>query len=298
MRGLWCALLTPLQADGTLDASRLVSHARLLLEQGIDGVVPFGTTGEGPSFSVAERQAGLEALLAGGVPARHIAVAVGCAALPDTAELTRHALANGCVRCLALPPFFYREIGDAGVHAFYSALIDGVGDSRLRLYLYNLPQSTAAGVSPHVAAELATANPEVVAGIKDSSCNWSNTQAYLRAIPQLSVLSGFEPDLPRLMRAGGAGTVCGVANFLPALVRDLLRPGASARAASRVRRFLETAARYSLLPAFKALLAAQSADPAWLSLRPPLMGLDSAARGRLLGELRGAGFTFGRNSPQ
>jgi len=53
VRGLWCATLTPLDRDGRVDAARLTAHVRLLLSQGVDGVAPFGTTGEGSSFSVA-----------------------------------------------------------------------------------------------------------------------------------------------------------------------------------------------------------------------------------------------------
>ena len=66
-QGVWPAMLTPLQADGALDHARLVFHAKRLLAAGCSGVTLFGTTGEGPSFSVAERMAALEALLQGGV---------------------------------------------------------------------------------------------------------------------------------------------------------------------------------------------------------------------------------------
>ena len=69
VRGLWCATLTPLDRDGRIDAARMAAHVRLLLGQGVDGVAPFGTTGEGSSFSVAERRSGLDALLAGGITA-------------------------------------------------------------------------------------------------------------------------------------------------------------------------------------------------------------------------------------
>ena len=54
IRGLWCATLTPLAADGGIDHSRLAAHIHRLFAQGVEGVAPFGTTGEGQSFSVAE----------------------------------------------------------------------------------------------------------------------------------------------------------------------------------------------------------------------------------------------------
>ena len=89
IRGVWCAMLTPLDPSGAIDDARFAAHARSLMAQGVDGVAPFGTTGEGQSFSVAERIAGLDALIAGGVPPDRIVAATGCAALADTIALTR-----------------------------------------------------------------------------------------------------------------------------------------------------------------------------------------------------------------
>lgn len=108
MAGIWPALLTPLHADLSIDHPAFVRHALSLIAAGCAGVTPFGTTGEGPSFSVGERRAAVDALVAGGVPASRILVATGCAALPDVVDLTRHALSIGAAGCLMLPPFFSR----------------------------------------------------------------------------------------------------------------------------------------------------------------------------------------------
>jgi hypothetical protein len=72
--GIWPAMLTPLAADLAIDADRFALHARTLLAAGCGGMTPFGTTGEGPSFSVDERRAPVDALVAGGVPAARILV--------------------------------------------------------------------------------------------------------------------------------------------------------------------------------------------------------------------------------
>ena len=99
LQGLWCATLSPLDARGAFDAARLANHAQRLFAAGVDGIAPFGTTGEGQSFSVAERRAGLDALIAAGIAPQRILAATGCAALPDAIELTRHAIAAGCAGC-------------------------------------------------------------------------------------------------------------------------------------------------------------------------------------------------------
>lgn len=103
VRGLWCATLTPIDRAGGIDSVRFSSHARGLLAAGVDGIAPFGTTGEGPSFSVTERRVGLEALLRAGLEPRRLMAAMGCASAVDALELTRHALYPGMVRALFAP---------------------------------------------------------------------------------------------------------------------------------------------------------------------------------------------------
>jgi 4-hydroxy-tetrahydrodipicolinate synthase len=293
VRGLWCATLTPVGADGTLDEARKASHARGLLAAGVDGIAPFGTTGEGPSFSVAERRAGLEALLRGGVAPRQIVVGTGCASLTDTLALTRHALESGVVRCLVLPPFFFKNLTDDAVYALYATLLDRVADPRLRLYVYHIPQFSSVGIWPDTLRRLADAYPGVVAGVKDSAADWTNTARLLERVPQLDVLVGHEPDLPKLMRGGGAGTICGIANAYPDLVRALLARDVSSAAEARMAQFLAILARFPFLPAFKAIKAAQSGDPAWHALRPPWLTLPDNVRTDLVASLRDAGFGVG-----
>ena len=115
--GAWPALLTPLDAQLAIDHGRLASHAKALLLAGCGGVTLFGTTGEGPSFSLAERQEALQQMIARGVPAERIIVSTSCAALPETLALTQHAVKSGVHGCLMLPPFFLKGVSDAGIEA-------------------------------------------------------------------------------------------------------------------------------------------------------------------------------------
>jgi len=293
VRGLWCATLTPLTPAGELDPSRMASHALALLGNGVDGVAPFGTTGEGPSFSVHERRSGLDALLRGGVPPRQIVVGTGCASATDTLALTRHALQSGVTRCLILPPFFYKNVTDEAVYAFYAALIDRVADPRLRVYVYHIPQFSGVGVWPDVVRRLADAFPGVVAGVKDSAADWNNTARLLERVPHLDLLVGHEPHLPQLMRGGGAGTICGIANVYPDLVRALLARDVAPPAEGRMTQFRNVLSRFPFLPAFKAIRAAQTGDAGWNVLRTPWLSLTNAAREDLIADLRAAGFAAG-----
>src|SRR5881275_2225794 len=115
LRGVWCATLTPLSGDGRPDHARLAHHVRRILAAGVDGIALFGTTGEGQSLSLNERRAGLDALLAAGIAPSQIIAATGCASLPETIELTCHAVQSNCVGALILPPFFFKAVSDEGV---------------------------------------------------------------------------------------------------------------------------------------------------------------------------------------
>jgi 4-hydroxy-tetrahydrodipicolinate synthase len=289
VHGLWCAMLTPIDASGGVDHGLLAAHARSLLDNGVDGVAPFGTTGEGQSFSLAERASGVDALLAAGIPSERLVAATGCAALPETVALTRHGVQARCAACLVLPPFFWKDTSDDGLFAWYAHVIEAIGDPRLRVILYHIPQVSGTPLSVDLIARLAAAFPGVVAGIKDSAGDWTNTAALLARVPQLAILVGHEPHLPRLMRAGGAGTICGVANLFPALVRALMVPTVTAADERRVTDFIEIAFRQPFLAGFKAILAEQNRNPDWRAVRPPLLPLAEPVRRSLLAALHGAG---------
>jgi 4-hydroxy-tetrahydrodipicolinate synthase len=298
VKGLWCATLTPLDHDGAIDHARLAAHARALFAQGVNGVAPFGTTGEGPSFSIAERRAGLDALLAAGIPASRLVAATGCAAFADAVALTRHAVQAGCTRCLVLPPFFFKELSDDAVYRYFAALIDAVADPRLSLYLYHIPQFSGVAIPAAVVAKLAADFPRVMAGVKDSGGDFNHTKALLAQTPQLAILVGHEPDLPRLMHAGGSGTICGVANTFPRLVAPLLKPEVAKEDEDRLAAFIDVIFRFPFLPAFKAIRAAQMNDAAWRALRPPLFAMNEGDRARLFAALASAGFPLATESEQ
>lgn len=290
IQGLWCATLTPVTAAGAIDHKRFAAHVHHLFAQGVEGIAPFGTTGEGQSFSVAERREGLEALLAAGIPAARIVAGTGCASLTETIELTRHAVSVGCTGCLVLPPFFWKEPGEDGLYAWYARLVEGVADPRLRVFLYHLPQVSAVPLSLDLVARLATSFPGIVAGIKDSEGNWEHTKALLTRVPQLTVVIGHEPDLPKLMRAGGAGTICGVSNVYPGLVRALLSPNVTAADEARIAKFIQVLFSVPFLAGFKSIVAERTGDDDWRNVRPPLVPLTDAQRRALREALVGAGF--------
>lgn len=284
-QGIWPALLTPLAPDLSIDIPAFARHACALLSAGCTGVTPFGTTGEGPSFSVTERMAAVDGLIANGVPAERILVSTSCAALPDVVALTRHAVQAGTFGCLILPPFFLKGVPDQGVIDAYRWVIDQVADARLRVVLYHIPQVSGVGLSHTVVDTLRQQYPQTIVGIKDSGCQRATSLDFAQSfMPPLQVWVGNEPDLQVMAARGSVGAVSGVANVLPHLLQRLVAQHdgpEAARDLQRVQEFIAILGGYGMTAAFKGIMALIHNEPDWRRVRPPLVALNDAELARL-----------------
>lgn len=292
LHGIWAAILTPVDADGGVDAGRWASHALSLMEHGCHGIAVFGTTGEAQAFSVAERCAALERLLAAGVPAERVILGVGCCARTDSVALSRHGLEHGVRHQLALPPFFYKSVSDDGLAQAFAELIDAVADPHLALLLYHFPQATGVPVTHGVIDRLTGSYPCVI-GIKDSSGDLAHTTGLIERYPDLAVFAGNDAHLLPVIEAGGAGTISAAANLAGGQSRavwDAHERGdgmAAATAMAAVRAIREATHGAPLIPGLKSAMAARLGDPAWARVRPPLVKL-SETEGRALADALGA----------
>lgn len=291
-QGIWPALLTPLDANLDINIPAFAHHALKLLDAGCVGVTPFGTTGEGPSFSVAERIAAIDGLISGGVPAGRILVSTSCAALPDVVTLTRHAVQACAFGVLLLPPFFLKGVADQGVIDFYSQVIAKVADDRLRIVLYHIPQISGVGLSHHVVQTLAQRYPKTIIGIKDSGCQPDVSLAFAKAfMPPLQVWVGNEPDLQTLASQGAVGAVSGVGNVMPLLLQRLVAEFEGSNAArdqARVKAFIEILVHgWGMTAAFKGVMAILNNDPGWRYVRAPLVALTDAQMAQLAIQMAG-----------
>ena len=271
IRGFWVATPTPLTADGAVDPARLADHAHRLFKRGVNGIVVFGTTGEGTSFNVVERIATVEALLKAGVAADRIGIGGGFPAISDSIALTRSVLGLGLRHVLVLPPYFDRSVTPAGIEDAFAAIFDSVADDRLRASLYHIPQVSGVAVPTQVAANLRKRYGKVIAGLKDSSGDFKQFLAFRAAAPELAITVGNEADITRAIAAGGAGTICGMANLVPELVKSMIDGNdVEARMQAAIDIVVKTP---SLVATLKAILAAQTGDSGWLRVRPPLRPL-------------------------
>jgi 4-hydroxy-tetrahydrodipicolinate synthase len=295
--GVWPALLTPLNSDLSINIESFATHAKALLDAGCTGVTPFGTTGEGPSFTVAERIAAIDGLIARGVTANRILVSTSCAALPDTVALTRHATDIGAHGCLMLPPFFLKNISDQGVIDSYRFVVDAVPstpDKPLRMVLYHLPQVAYVHLTQRAVDALTAQYPTTFIGIKDSSGNLEGSLAFAKNSRGMQVWVGNEAHLRVMAEQGSNGAVSGVANVMPRLVQRLTSKfyadgydqSDAAKDLARVKSFIDILNTLGMAATFKAIMAIKNNDAGWRRVRPPLVALTDAEFERLEGMMQ------------
>jgi len=295
LTGVFAPVLTPFDGNLAPDARRLARHCKWLLSQGLRGLAVFGTTSEANSLSVDERESLLEALLGSGIPPGSLLPGTGCSALTDTVRLTRAAVRAGCAGVLVLPPFYYKAVTDEGLFRSFAELIERVGDSRLRVYLYHIPPIAQVGFSLGLVERLVAAYPDTVVGMKDSSGDIANTRAMIDAFAKdgFEVFSGSERFLLETLKRGGVGCITATANVNPAAIDRLYREWRSPEAESlqsRLNAVRNAFEKRPAIPALKAVVAHYAKDPAWRAVRPPLLELGAGETAPLVDELRETGF--------
>ncbi|MGZ3634037.1 MAG: dihydrodipicolinate synthase family protein, partial [Parachlamydiaceae bacterium] len=162
--GVYAAALTPLHSDLCCDNDLLTKHCLQLIERGCKGVVLFGTTGEGPSFSVEEKKSTLKQVISNGLDPKKVIIANGASSLQDTIDLGLAALESDCLAYLVAPPCFFKNVTDEGIVSFYREVIQRIPDSRLRVILYHIPQYTGVPLTLNIVKTLCTEFPDTVIG--------------------------------------------------------------------------------------------------------------------------------------
>ena len=295
IEGVLSPAVTPFRRDLSPDPERYVRHCKWLLAHGCAGLAVFGTNSEANSLSVDERMVLLEALVQGGVPPAALMPGTGMCALPDSVRLTAHAVKLGCAGVLMLPPFYYKGVSDEGLYRNFAEVIERVGDSRLQLYLYQIPPVSQVPITLKLIERLLKAYPATLAGVKDSSGDWSNTKAMLDefAAAGFDVFAGSEVFLLDNMRGGGKGCITATGNINPAAIKGVFENWRSPEAdrlqagITATRGILQ---KYPMMAALKATIAHYGRDPEWATVRPPLVELTPEQQRSLVAELAAAGF--------
>jgi 4-hydroxy-tetrahydrodipicolinate synthase len=276
--GVYSPVVTPFDRSLAPDHERYVRHCKWLVEQQV-GLAVFGTNSEANSMSVDEKKRLLDTLVGAGIPVARMMPGTGCSAFTDTVDLTRHAVSLGCNHVLMLPPFYYKGVSDEGLFRAYAEIIERVGSDALRIYVYHIPQVSQVPLGLDLIERLIKHYPRIIAGIKDSSGDWNNTQAMLeRFQPEgFDVFAGSESFLLATLRGGGAGCITATGNVNPAAIVALYDNWQAEDADTRQKALDATRAvfaRFPMIPALKAAIGIHAHDRDWGTVRPPLVALN------------------------
>jgi 4-hydroxy-tetrahydrodipicolinate synthase len=210
----WTAAITPCDESLAFDPGAFRDVLAWYRHNGADGVVVLGTTGEFPSFSMAERKLIAETALKEKL-GLNIIVGPGTSNFPETIELARHAADHGADGLLVVPPFYYNNPATEPLTRYYSMLFDQV---RIPINLYHIPGVSEVPISLDLLHSLS--HYPNLAGIKDSTGNAAGYAEFVRSFPELNMRTGTGSNLEHALDHG-MGAILAEGNVFTRLCADI-----------------------------------------------------------------------------
>lgn len=271
--GVYAASITALDSSsGEPSAKRLIEHSQWLMDQGMTGVAPLGTTGEGNSLPLSFRLSVPGLFRDAGFASEKVIFGTGSCSVGDATAATRAVIDAGFTNALVLPPFYYKNASEDGVFSYFDQLINGVGSDSLRVYLYHFPQLSMTPITVPLIQRLKKHFGPVIAGLKDSSGDFKGTLDFVAAADEFDVFSGSEAFLLEGMSKGCVGSISATSNASAALTAATLKATGSDEAAGlqeTLTAVREVIAQYPLSAALKQIEAWRHEDDSWRSVFPP-----------------------------
>lgn len=247
------ALTTPFREDGWVDLDALRAHVTALADDGVDGIVPAGTTGEGPLLEESEVANVVATAVRASAGRMRVTAHVGRASTPATLRLGRAAASAGADALMAITPYYYAHSADA-LLGHYRALLAAAGSTPVLAYAF------PARSGNELPAELLdTLAGDGLAGIKDSTASPERHREYVevaRRHPHLRVYVGSEALALQSLTEGGSGAISGLASARADLLLRLRSEGTEQAQAA----VTEARAALAGIPAIKAAVAARLAE--------------------------------------
>ncbi len=212
-KGSMAAMVTPFRG-GKLDVQALREQAAFLLENGTDGLVPLGTTGESPVLASDERAEVLRAVIKAAKGKAPVVAGTGTNDTRTTIEHTRAAEELGADAALVVTPY-YNKPSQEGLFRHYEAV---AASTKLPVCLYNVPSRTGVNLLPETVARLSKFR--TIVAIKEASGSVDQA-ARIRELCGLTVVSGDDALTLAMMERGATGVISVAANVIPRAIADL-----------------------------------------------------------------------------
>ena len=217
--GVYPASVTPFDARGAIDLPALARLFAWFKAGKCQGVVLAGTNGEGPSLSAVEKRDMLKAAVAF-ADGLEVVLGVATPSLDEAIWLCKQAGAAQAEGVLLMPPGYFRDVSDEGVARWFESVLD---KSPVGVLIYNFPHRTGITLPPELMTRLS--RHEKMVGLKDSSGNRENIQAYADALSGTGkkLYVGDETLLLAALQSGWTGTISGAANLIPGWLSQIVR---------------------------------------------------------------------------
>ena len=222
-RGVGTALVTPFQSDGSLDESALARFVDWQITEGVNFLVPCGTTGENPALTADEHRRVVEITVKtanGRVP---VLAGAGNNSTPRAVELALQAIDLGADGILTITPYYNKPTPD-GLRRHFGAQAEAVEKKKsgYPMIMYNVPGRTGVNMTAETTLRMAREIPNVI-GVKEASGNMEQILTILRDRPKdFLVLSGDDAWTLPLLACGADGVISVASNEVPRLMRQLV----------------------------------------------------------------------------
>ena len=288
LKGSLVALITPMNQDGIINYEQLHDLIDWHIENGTDGIVAVGTTGESATLPVEEHLAVIEATVKHVNKRVPVIAGTGANNTVEAIALSKAAEQAGADYTLSVVPY-YNKPSQEGIYQHFKAIAEATS---IPMVIYNVPGRTVVSMSNDTILRLAEI-PNIV-GVKEASGNIGNNIELINSVPEgFVVLSGDDPTGLPFMLCGGHGVVTVAANVAPKLFADMCRAALEGDIAT-ARRLNE-----QLIPIYNTMFCEPSpAAPKWgLSLlgkcephvRLPLVALTEAGQAKVRAALEKSG---------
>ena len=205
-------IVTPFDAAGEVDADALARHVETLVDIGLDGIVPCGTTGEFASLTDAEHRTVIETVVTAVDGDTPVIAGAADTTVSSVRDRLTFAAEVGADAGLITLPYYHTSTSPAGQRAFFDAVAD---DAPLPLFLYDIPATVGESIDPAVVADL-DADYESVAGYKDTSGDLNALDAVLRGTSaSFTVFQGVDAQLYPSMSLGVDGGINALSQVIP-----------------------------------------------------------------------------------
>ena len=265
LQGTYTAMITPFCGDGGVDYDRLLSNVTFQIEQGIDGLVPVGTTGESPTLSHGEHRRVIEKVVEAAGGRVQVIAGTGSNSTSEALELTEHARKVGADAALMVNPY-YNKPTQEGLYRHFMMVADKVD---LPIVLYNIPGRTNITMTPQTVARLG--EHEHIVAVKEAtgSMDIASEIASICQEQKMTIISGDDSLTLPLISLGARGVISVLSNLMPDRVKALVHAALSGHCQEARRLHL------ALFPRFKAMFL--ETNPIPIKTAMAIAGLDSGA---------------------